>query len=154
MEKVRVYLSGGFHSDWQDVVMKECGDEKFYFLNPLEKETKFIEEQKAKKWKNINLTEEQKEEKSKQQTQSPWWEQDRLAIEKADVVFCYLEDYRPKLLGTGTIFELGMAFALGKVVIVVNKIEHRYYREFEHLFVSFKSLEEGIAALKKMSWLR
>lgn len=149
MERVRVYLSGGFHSDWQGVVMKECGDEKFYFLNPLEKEVG-----KDRKWKNIHLTEGQKEERSKANTQAPWWQQDKLAIEKADVVFCYLEDYRPKLLGTGTIFELGMAFALGKVVIVVNRIEHRYYREFEHLFVSFKSLEEGIAALKKMSWLR
>ena len=62
-ERVRVYLSGGFHTDWQDKVMEACGDEKFLFLNPLEKEKAFIKEQKAEKWKNIALTEEEKEEK-------------------------------------------------------------------------------------------
>jgi len=150
MQKVRVYLSGGFHSDWQNRVRESVGTDDFYFLNPLEKET----DPKTKKWKNLPLTEEQKEERSKGLKQSPWWQQDKLAVEKADVIFCYLEDYRPNLLGPGAILELGMAYALGKAVILINNIEHRYYREFEHIFVSFKTLEEGIAELKKMSWLK
>jgi len=154
VSKVRVYLSGGFHTDWQLQVMGAVGTEKFYFLNPLEKESKFIKELGATKWKNINLTEEEKEERSIKQRQCPWWQQDKLAIQKADVVFCHLEDYRPKMLGGGGIFELGMAYMLGRAVILVNKIEHRYYREFERLFISFKTLEEGIEELKKFSWLR
>ena len=153
MRKLCVYLSGGFHSDWQDVVMDACKNEPINFLNPLEKEKKFIKEHGAEKWQNIDLTEEEKEEKDKARRQSPWWYQDKLAIEKADIVFCYLEDYRPKLLGTGTVFELGMAFALGKLVIVVNQIEHRYYREFERLFTSFPTLVEGVEHLKKCGWL-
>ena len=150
MDKVRVYLAGGFHTDWQKRVIKECGFDDFYFLNPLEKET----DNKTKQWKNISLTEEEKEERSKLATQATYWFSDKLAVQKADIIFCYLEDYRPKLLGTGMIFELGMAFALGKFVILINKIEHRYYREFEHLFTSFKTLEEGIEYLKKQSWLK
>ena len=152
--KVRVYLSGGFHSDWQQQVMKAVGTERFYFLNPLDKETKFIKELGAKKWKNINLTEKEKEKRSEKMRQSAWWQQDKLAIQKADVIFCCLEDYRPKLLGTGTVFELGMAYMLSKAVILVNEIEHRYYREFERIFISFKTLGEGIEELKKFSWLR
>lgn len=150
--KVRVYLSGGFHTDWQQQVMAAVGTEKFYFLNPLQKETAVIDGKPQ--WKNIKLTEEQKEERSIKQRQCPWWQQDKLAIQKADVVFCHLEDYRPKMLGGGGIFELGMAYMLGKAVILVNKIEHRYYREFERLFISFPSLEEGIEELKKFGWLR
>lgn len=150
MNKVRVYLSGGFHSDWQKKVIKACGTDDFYFLNPLEKEVDLKSGEYEKKY----ISEETKEEMSQWQRQSPWWQQDRLAIEKADVVFAYWEDYRPKLLGTGVAFELGISYALGKVVILVNKIEHRYYREFEHLFISFKTLEEGIEHLRKMSWLK
>jgi len=154
-ELLRVYLSGGFHPDkdgveWGAKVSKACQGLSIQFLNPLEKERN----SNTNEWRELHLTEEEKEEKSKARTQSPWWYQDKLAVEKADVIFCYLEDYRPKVLGTGTIFELGMAFALGKLVILVNKIEHRYYREFEHLFVSFKTLEEGIEFLKKCVWLR
>ena len=56
MDKVRVYLSGGFHTDWQNQVMKSCEGKDFYFLNPLEKESKYIKKHKARKWKNIQLT--------------------------------------------------------------------------------------------------
>lgn len=150
MDKVKVYLGGGFHTNWQERVMEACGQENFYFLNPLEKE----KDPATNAWKNLPLTEEQKEARSKAQTQAPWWPADKLAVVKCDILFCYLEDYRPKMLGTGMIFELGMAYALGKLVILINRVEHRYYREFEHLFVSFKSLDEGIEFLKKCSWLK
>lgn len=150
MKELNVYLSGGFHSDWQYRVMKACGGEAIRFLNPLEKEV----DPNTKKWRNLSLTEEEKEERDKKRLQSPWWYEDKLAIQKADVILCYLEDYRPKLLGTGTVFELGMAFAQDKLVIIVNEIEHRYYREFERLFVSFKSLDGAIEHLKKLTWLR
>jgi len=150
MSKVRVYLSGGFHTNWQNQVMKACGDEEFLFLNPLQKETN----KKTKTWKNLPLTETEKEKRSQNMRQSPWWQQDRRAIEKADIIFCYLEDYRPELLGTGAIFELGIAYSLGKMVILINNIKHRYYREFERIFISFKTLEKGIEHLKKCSWLK
>lgn len=144
MDKVKIYLSGGFHSGWADKVRKEIGEEDFIFLNPI----------KNVSLGYLELSEEEKEEKSRIAYQCPWWPQDKLAIEKADIIFCYLEDYRPAILGTGTIFELGMAYILGKMVILINRIEHRYYREFEHLFISFKTLDEGINFLKKCSWLK
>jgi nucleoside 2-deoxyribosyltransferase len=146
---LEVYLSGGFHSDWQDRVMNACAGLEIDFLNPLSKET----DPKTLEWVNKPLTEEQKEEMDKTRTQSPWWPMDRLAIEEADVVFVYLEDYRPAMLGTGTVFEMGMAYALGKVVIIVNEIEHRYYREFTRIFSSYPTLDAGIEALKKCIWL-
>lgn len=148
--EVTVYLSGGFHTDWQKRVMKACEGYPIRFLNPLEKET----DPNTKKWRNLPLTEEQKEERSKAARQAEWWLLDKEAVRRSTIIFCYLEDYRPKLLGTGAIFELGMAYALDKFVILVNDIEHRYYREFEHLFVSFPTLEEGIKFLQKSSWLR
>jgi len=148
--KLVVYLSGGFHSDWQKTVMDACKGLPIHFLNPLEKET----DPETKQWKNKPLTEEQKEEQDKDRRQSPWWPMDKLAVEKADVVFCYLEDYRPKLLGTGAVFELGMAYALNKLVIIVNKVDHRYYREFERLFTSYNTLFNAIEALKKCAWLK
>jgi len=150
MRELAVYLSGGFHTEWQNQVMEACKDLPIRFLNPLEKET----DPKTKKWKNLPMTEEQKEERSKKSTQAPWWPQDKLAIKIADVIFVNMEDYRPKVLGTGGVFEMGMAYMADKLVILVNKIEHRYYREYEHLFVSFKTLEEGIKFLKKCAWLK
>jgi len=144
VNKVSIYLSGGFHSDWAEKVRKETGEEDFNFLNPIKNVSSGY----------LELSEEEKEEKSRNARQCLWWPQDKLAIEKADIIFCYLEDYRPAILGTGMIFELGMAYALGKMVILINKIEHRYYREFEHLFISFKTLEEGINFLKRCNWLK
>jgi nucleoside 2-deoxyribosyltransferase len=149
MDKIRVYLSGGFYGGWQKKVIEECGTEHFYFLNPLEKNS-----DKKGEWRNANLSEEEKEEKDKVLKQSPWWFQDKLAVEKADIIFCYGRDYRPKMIGPGYIFELGMAFALGKIVIYINEIEHRYYREYERIFISFKTLDEGIEYLKNCSWLK
>jgi nucleoside 2-deoxyribosyltransferase len=142
--KIRVYLAGGFHSAWAKRVQKECGDEDFTWMNPIVNVTPGY----------LPLSEQEKEERSKKQRQCPWWPQDRLAIQKSDIIFANLEDYRPNLLGTGNIFELGMAYAWSKLVILVNQIEHRYYREFEHLFISFKTLGEGIEFLKKCYWLK
>ena len=148
MKSLNVYLSGGFHTDWQDRVMSECVDLPINFLNPLAKE-----KGKDGKWEHIHKTEEQREEESKKETQVPWCPMDKLAIEKADVIACYHEDYRPKLLGTGTIFELGMAYALGKMVILCNCVDHRYYRQFELIFTRAADLEDLIAQLRKASWL-
>ena len=152
MREVCVYLSGGFHTQWRKEVMEACKGLPIRFLDPLSKEVG-----KDGQWKNIHLTEEQKEEMDKKRVQSPWWGCDKLAFKIADIIFVNFEDYgreEGKLRGTGDVFEAGMGYMVDKLVIVVNQVEHRYFREFERLFTSYKTLEEGIAFLKeKCSWL-
>lgn len=140
-ERLKVYLSGGFHSGWDLKVMQACGSDCFAYLNP-----KFGWESSP------SVSQEEKEQRSIE-CYPNYWYVDALAIKKCDIVFCILEDYRPALLGTGTIFELGMAFALGKPAIVVNLVEHRYYRDISKLFVFVKTLDEGIVELLKYKWV-
>jgi len=152
MREVCVYLSGGFHTQWRKEVMEACAGLPIRFLDPLSKEVG-----KDGLWKNIHLTEHEKEERDKTRVQSPWWGCDKLAIKICDILFVNFEDYgrgEAELRGAGDVFEAGMGYMADKLVIVVNQVEHRYFREFERLFTSFKSLEEGIRFLKeKCSWL-
>ena len=152
MREVCVYLSGGFHTQWRKKVMEACKGLPIRFLDPLSKEVG-----KDGLWKNIHLTDHEKEERDKTRVQSPWWGCDKLAFKIADIIFVNFEDYgweEGKLRGTGDVFEAGMGYMADKLVIVVNQVEHRYFREFERLFTSFRYLDEGIAFLKeKCSWL-
>jgi nucleoside 2-deoxyribosyltransferase len=141
---LKVYLCGGFHTRWQDTVEDACRADGFVFINP------------KLNWKrDPSRTEEEAERSDKELTTSPWWPFDRLSIDKADIVFAYLEEYTSTSgrRGTGDIFELGMAFALGKIVICVNEVDHRYYRGIARLFLTFPSLNEAIMCLKSFSYL-
>jgi uncharacterized protein YneR len=152
MRELCVYLSGGFHGNWRNKVIKACEGLPIRFLDPLAKE-KGTDGQ----WKNIHMTEDEKEYKSKLKTQATYWYCDKLAVKIADVVFVYFESYgfdAGKLRGTGDVFEAGMAFALDKLVIVVNEVDHRYFRELVKPFIEFSNLDEGIKFLKEQcSWL-
>ena len=79
---VRVYLCGGFHSLWQEEVMKSVEDvsDFFYFYNPKDKELERPEE---------------------------YWQWDLQAIKKSDIVFVYFEEWMAKKCGAGTIAEFG-----------------------------------------------
>jgi nucleoside 2-deoxyribosyltransferase len=143
-DKPRVYLSGGFQSEWQTKVIAGCGED-FVFYNPKDKSETYQKD----------LTEEEKERQEKSQRPCHWWAWDIYAIRKADIVFVYQEDYRPKLLGPGNILELGMAIALNKLIIFVNELDHRYFNQFSDLgFPTFKTLDEGIQYLKSCKFLK
>lgn len=132
-EKIRVYLAGGFHSGWQNKVIKACGTKHFIFYDP------------RKKWMRSEITENHP---------SFYWPWNFQAIKKSEVVFAYTEDYRPKLLGPAIVLEMGYAQGLGKLVIYVNDVRHKYYEQFYPLFPSFQSLDMGIKYLKAFRSLK
>lgn len=145
MERIRVYLAGGFHTDWDIKVMasvQEKEPNKFFFLNP------------RRNWiSGPNLTEEEKEIKDKSSGFPTYWNVDVLAVKSSQVVFANLEDYRPQLLGPGVMFELGLAYAYHIPTIVVNQIDHRYFRAIAKLFDPAKSLDEGVVKLLQYAWI-
>jgi len=148
LSPLKVYLAGGFHQNWHDYVIRRCDEEAsgvFIFLNPL------ISWQKS--GDSPQISEEEKERRDKECSQSIWWPPDKYCVRVADVVFLYYQDYRPKLLGTGNVFEAGMCYALDKFTIVVNEIDHRYYRNISRIFPNFKTLKEGADYLISCAWI-
>lgn len=142
---IRVYLAGGFHTPWDSAVMskvREVEPNKFQFLNPRDN------------WiSGPKMTEEEKEAKDKASGFPTYWAVDALAIKSSNVVFANLEDYRPQLLGPGVMFELGMAYAWHIPCIIVNQVDHRYYRAITKLFDPAKTLDEGIVKLLQYAWI-
>lgn len=141
MRKIGVYLCGGFYGNWDSRVIGAVDPDYFTFLNP------------RLGWSGIGKpkrTEEEREKEDLLLTQSPWWPIDRLAIEKCSVVFCYLQYNTPVV---GAIFELGMCYATGKPAIVVDEMNHRYYRGITRCFTRATNLEEGIEFLRNYAWL-
>jgi len=149
MRVVRVYLAGGFHTPWDLKVMTAVQarePNKFFFLNPRSGWTE--------KSSGIHLTDEEKEVIDKAEDDFPtYWNVDALAVKSCDVMFANLEDYRPKLMGPGVILELGMAYAFRIPAVVVNQVDHRYYRAISKLFDPARTLDEGIEKLLQYSWL-
>jgi nucleoside 2-deoxyribosyltransferase len=84
-----------------------------------------------------------------------YWAWDKFAIQRSDIVFCYLQKTNP---GIGLFLELGYAYALGKTVILViekgngeEAIPDRY-REECRAFASatFYSFKEGLTFLESL----
>jgi hypothetical protein len=145
---IKTYLAGGFYGDWHKYVINRCDDEVpgiFTFLNPI---VPWI-----KDGNDELISEEEKEETDKKLTQSLWWPPDKFCVRMADIVFVYFRDYRPKLLGVGEVFEIGMCFAWDKFTIVVNEVDHRYYRGVARMFPNFKTLKEGVDYLIHCAWV-
>jgi nucleoside 2-deoxyribosyltransferase len=122
----RVYLAGGFRSDWQQRVIDEC-DEGFTFFNPKEHGL-----EKSVDW------------------YSTW---DLHHVKNADIVFAYMERDNPS--GYGLSLEVGYARAFGKTIILVDeKSAHsptfdRYFKIVRFASnVVFDNLNEGICYLK------
>lgn len=116
-----VYLSGGTHTDWRERVKKECPGH--IYLDPTQHG---LEDPKD---------------------YAPWC---LAGIEKADIVFAYLEATNPR--GFNTCFELGVAHASGCGVIVVDEKFHDDARMLSLLRATvpvFRTLEEAISMLKE-----
>jgi nucleoside 2-deoxyribosyltransferase len=126
--KAKVFLSGGFKSNWQSKVIQELGD-NFIFFNPREHGL------------------------DKSDLYTTW---DIHFVRECDIIFAFMEESNPS--GFGLAFELGIAYALNKTIILIdekslkNKDFSRYFKIlYKPSGVVFDSLEEGINYLKKFN---
>lgn len=126
--KSKVFLSGGFKSNWQSKVIEEVG-EKFVFFNPREhglEHTDFY---------------------------TTW---DIHFVKECDILFAYMESTNPS--GYGLAFELGVAYALNKTIILVDeksKDGDSFAKYFKILYkpsgVVLNKIEDGVEYLKKFA---
>jgi len=93
---MRVYLSGGTHTNWQD-----------HFILSLP-QIDFIDPRKVKE-----LSDEHE-----------YTFVDTVGIKSSDIVVCYLEESNPS--GMGAAFEVGYAYAKGIPVILIDEKKDRY----------------------------
>lgn len=128
MYKPKVFLSGGFKSGWQSVVIQELGDQ-FTFFNP---QTHGLNHHYEYTTWDIHF------------------------VRECDILFAHMEDTNPS--GYGLAFELGIAHALNKTIILVDQkspndpVFARYYRILHKpAGVVFSNLSDGINYLKTFS---
>lgn len=126
--KAKIFLSGGFRTNWQEKVIHAFQD-KFIFFNPREHGLE------------------------KDEFYTTW---DIHFVRECDIFFAYMESTNPS--GYGLSFELGVAFALNKTIILIDERSNQdenFARYFKILYkpsgVVVKSLEEGIRFLKSFS---
>lgn len=126
----KIYLSGGFKSNWQSKVMKAIGN-RCVFFNPRE---------------------------HKLDSDKEYWVWDIHFVKECDIVFAYMEADNPS--GFGLTFEIGLAYALNKTIILVDE-KSIVDKDFERFFkivsnstqIIFDDLEDGINYLKKFTTL-
>lgn len=120
--KNKVYLAGGFTSDWRESI-------KSHFINDIE-----IFDPKLKPDKHW----------------SEYGTWDVHYIKQCDILFAYMEKTNPS--GYGLSAEIGYAKALNKTVILVIEPGHEKDRYFQFLKqfadVVYETLDEGIEYLK------
>jgi nucleoside 2-deoxyribosyltransferase len=127
--RARVFLSGGFKSNWQSKVIQEVG-EKLIFFNPREHGLEHSD------------------------FYTTW---DIHFIKECDIIFAYMEESNPS--GYGIAFELGVAFSLNKTIILVDersKTDLNFANYFKILYkpsgVVLGNLSDGIEYLKKYAF--
>jgi nucleoside 2-deoxyribosyltransferase len=131
--KQKVYLAGGFKSDWANRV-KECSN-NFDWINPKDKEYKNGERIV------MNVDEYGK------------W--DLHFIKQSDIVFVYVEKSNNSCIGLCV--EAGFAKGLGKTVIVVLEPNNETIKDTYLSFITqvsdivFKDLESGLNYLKSFN---
>lgn len=128
--KPKVYLSGGFRSDWQAKVIRDLGDSCVFF-NP-----------RAHQLDDPVLY-------------CAW---DIHFVKECDIVFAYMEQDNPS--GYGLSLEVGLAYGLGKTIILVDEKstnDLQFQRYFQLIsstaHVCFRKLDDGIEYLKKFTSL-
>lgn len=128
MYKPKVYLSGGLKSNWQQRVIEKLGN-KFIFFNPIDHE--------------LNNSDEY----------TTW---DIHFLKGCDIIFAYMEKENPA--GYGLAFEIGIAYALNKTIILVDEksnIDEQFARWNKIIHKSagviYTDLNDGIEYLKKFS---
>ena len=130
MENNKVYLAGGFKSDWANKIRK-CSD-KIHFINPKDKEF----ENGERIVMNVN-------------EYGKW---DLHYIRKSDILFVYVE--RTNTSCIGLCCEAGYAKGLGKTVITVLEPNHETIKDNYLSFITqvsdivFENLEDGVEYLK------
>lgn len=131
----KVYLAGGFKSDWADQVSK-CSN-KIHFINPKDKEFKNGERIVM----NVN-------------EYGKW---DLHHIRNSDILFVYVE--RTNASCIGLCCEAGYAKGLGKTVITVLEPNHETIKDSYLSFITqvsdivFTNLEDGVEYLKSFGLL-
>jgi nucleoside 2-deoxyribosyltransferase len=128
--KPKVYLSGGFKSNWQEKVIGALGNNCTFF-NP-----------------RAHQLESDKE----------YWVWDMHFVKECDLIFAYMESDNPS--GFGLTFEIGLAYALNKTIILIDEksnIDKDFERYFKIVSNStrilYNNLDEGINYLKKFTAL-
>ena len=126
--KAKVFLSGGFKSNWQATVIKELKDQ-FVFFNPREHGLEHSD------------------------FYTTW---DIHFVKECDILFAFMEKTNPS--GYGLAFELGVAYSLNKTIILIDeksKDDLTFAKYFKILHkpsgVVLNNLSEGISFLKKFS---
>ena len=127
--KAKVFLSGGFKSNWQAKVIEALQD-KFIFFNPREHGLEHSD------------------------FYTTW---DIHFVKGCDILFAYMESTNPS--GYGLTFELGIAYALNKTIILIDEKsgqDEQFGKYFKILHrpsgVVLSNLEEGIEYLRKFSF--
>ncbi len=126
--KSKVFLSGGFKSNWQSNIIEQL-DNQFVFFNPREHGLEHSE------------------------FYTTW---DIHFIKECDIFFGFMEASNPS--GYGLAFELGVAYSLNKTIILVDERsleEPTFARYFKILYkpsgVVVNNISDGIEFLKKFS---
>ena len=133
MNKQKVYLAGGFRSDWANKV-KECSN-NIDWINPKDKEFNGSERVVM----NVN-------------EYGKW---DLHFIKQSDILFIYIERTNPSCIGLSC--EGGFAKGLGKTVITVLEPKHETIKDNYLSFITqvsdviFEDLGEGIDYLKSFA---
>ncbi len=124
--KPKVFLSGGFKSNWQSKVIEQLNDH-FIFFNPREHGLESSD------------------------LYTTW---DIHFVRECDILFAYMESTNPS--GYGLAFELGVAYSLNKTIILVDEKSANdisFAKYFKILYkpsgVVLNNLSDGIAYLKK-----
>lgn len=125
MYKPKVFLSGGFKSNWQDKLIEKLGNE-FLFFDP------------------------RKHQLNESNEYALW---DVHFVKQADIFFGYMESSNPS--GMGLIFELGVAYGSNKTIILVDEKSstdrhfERYFkivRNSSHIL--FENIDDAIVYLE------
>ena len=114
---MRVYLSGGFVTDWQLKVIESVPEAEFY--NPADFELRGL--------------------KAGQIPVGIYGPMDLAQIKLCDVVFAYLESSNPTPINV--CFEVGYALGLGKIVIFCNEWTYDNIKANNLRAVEFKDAE-------------
>lgn len=126
--KAKVFLSGGFKSNWQLKITQELANH-FIFFNPREHGLEHSD------------------------FYTTW---DVHYVKECDILFAYMEKSNPS--GYGLAFELGLAYALNKTIILIDERSNSdltFAKYFKILYkpsgVVLDNLEDGVEYLKKFS---
>lgn len=122
----KVYLAGGMRSEWRKRIKEDCAG--FIFFCPVDKES------------------------AQTMTVDEYGTWDLHYIKQADIVFGYMERTNPS--GIGLACEMGMAYGLGKTVILVLEAGSQHLSDEKLAFmrkvahITFSKFQDGVDYLK------